>query len=211
MQMGDRIRDDMEGAFDDAPDEVEEVEEVEEEAPAAGGEDAGALEPEPEPEPEGQGGELVGDDPRAVRALEALGEILRLMDSHAHVAAASLASQELSVEISGPGAGALIGRHGATLNALQALISIIANQGGGLGLRVTLDAEGYRERRRQMLVRTAQDHAAKAKAAGKEIVIPDLKPHERRIIHLALQDDPEVETYSEGEGEGRYIVISPVS
>jgi spoIIIJ-associated protein len=60
-----------------------------------------------------------------------------------------------------------------------------------------------------MLERMAQAHAAKVREARQEIVITDLKPHERRIIHLALENDPDVETYSEGEGDERYIVISP--
>jgi len=103
----------------------------------------------------------------------------------------------------------LIGRHGATLDALQMLAGLVANSGFEHGARVVVDAEQYRERRRQMLVEMAQQQADKAKESQQEVVIPDLKPFERRIIHLALKEDPEVETYSEGEGDERCIVISP--
>lgn len=117
--------------------------------------------------------------------------------------------EEVTVEIKGPDVGHVIGRHGATLDAMQLLVAVIVNKNAQRPVRVILDAEGYRERRRQMLERMAHTHAAKAKQAGKEIVIPDLKPYERRIIHLALRDDPDVETYSEGEGDDRHLVISP--
>jgi spoIIIJ-associated protein len=139
----------------------------------------------------------------------ALNEILQLMGTEAHAVLTDANSREVSIDIQGRGVGALIGRHGATLNALQLIAAVIANRDATDGVRIALDAEGYRARRQQMLERMAHAHAAKARSAGKEIVITDLKPNERRIVHLALQDDPYVETYSEGEGDGRYIVISP--
>jgi spoIIIJ-associated protein len=129
------------------------------------------------------------------------------LDARGEVREAS--DEEVTVEIHGKDAGHAIGRHGATLDAMQLLVAVIVNKGLHRPVRIILDAEGYRERRRQMLERMAHTHAAKAKQAGKEIVIPDLKPYERRIIHLALRDDPDVETYSEGEGDDRRLVISP--
>jgi len=145
----------------------------------------------------------------ADRALVAVDDILRLMGTDAHGVLSAADQREVTIDIQGHGTGVLIGRHGVTLNSLQLLVGIIANRGLGQGVRITLDAEGYRARRRQMLERMAHAHAARVRAARKEIVITDLKPHERRIIHMALQDDPDVETYSEGEGDERYIVISP--
>jgi len=145
----------------------------------------------------------------AQRAVEFLTETTRLMDLVTDVVVVGQEPGEVTVEIRGKGLGMLIGRHGATLDALQMLAGLVANSGFEHGARVVVDAEQYRERRRQMLVEMAQQQADKAKESQQEVVIPDLKPFERRIIHLALKEDPEVETYSEGEGDERCIVISP--
>ena len=145
----------------------------------------------------------------AARAVTALNDVLALMGTEANAVLVSEDPREVIIDIQGHGVGALIGRHGATLNALQLISAAMANRGVVDGARIVLDAEGYRARRQQMLEQMAHAHAAKARAASQEIVITDLKPHERRIVHLALQDDPYVETYSEGEGDARYIVISP--
>ena len=75
--------------------------------------------------------------------------------------------------------------------------------------RAISEAEGYREKREEMLRDMALTNAAKAKEAEKEIVIRDLKAYERRIIHMTLVDDPDVETYSEGDDDDRQLVISP--
>lgn len=142
-------------------------------------------------------------------ALEAIETIISLMQFEATPSLRSASLEEVVIDIEGPDAGRLIGRHGAGLDALQLVTAVIANRQASTGARVLLDAEGYRDRRQQMLIEMAVSHAEKAKAAGKEIVIRDLKPYERRIIHLALKDDPDVETYSEGQGEDRQLVISP--
>ncbi len=105
--------------------------------------------------------------------------------------------------------GLLIGRHGDTLDALQFLVGVGANRGEHGGYRVTLDLGGYRKRQEEKLQQTALDTAAQAIEAGQEAVIPGLKAYERRIVHNALADRDDVETYSEGEGNQRQLVISP--
>ena len=145
----------------------------------------------------------------AQRAVEFVTETTRLMDLMTDVVVTDQEPGEITLEIRGPGLGVLIGRHGATLDALQLLASVVANSGFDQGARVVVDAEKYRARRRELLEKLAVQQADKAKESQQEVVIPDLKPFERRIIHLTLKDDPEVETYSEGEGEDRCIVISP--
>ncbi len=142
-------------------------------------------------------------------AFESVSQILTLMGVRAEATLGRVDEEEVAIDITGADAALLIGRHGVTLDALQLIVAVIANRGHARGTRIILDAEGYRERREQMLRRMAQSHAARVKEAGKEIVITDLKPYERRIVHLTLKDDPDVETYSEGEGEDRHIVISP--
>ncbi|NSW54542.1 MAG: Jag N-terminal domain-containing protein [Armatimonadetes bacterium] len=156
-----------------------------------------------EDEPDGDA-QAVGE-----AALETIATIISLMQLEATPSLRSASLEEVVIDIEGPDAGRLIGRHGAGLDALQLVTAVIANRKASAGARVLLDAEGYRERREKMLIEMALSHAEKAKAAGKEIVIRDLKPYERRIIHLALKEDPDVETYSEGQGEDRQLVISP--
>ena len=156
--------------------------------------------------------EVEGDLPPqeiADRARAFLAETTRLMGLQTDVVVTDTVPGEVSLEIRGEGLGLLIGRHGATLDALQMLAAVVANTGYEHGARIVVDAENYRERRREMLRTMALQQAEKAKEAQQEVVIPDLKAFERRIVHLALKDDPDVETYSEGEGEDRCIVISP--
>jgi len=131
------------------------------------------------------------------------------MGLNAEVVVNEIEEGEITVEIRGEGLGLLTGRHGATLDALQMLAAIVANPNHDPGSRIIVDAENYRERRRELLRQMAIQQAEKAKESQQEVVIPDLKAFERRIVHLALKDDPEVETYSEGEGDDRCIVISP--
>ncbi|MCE5216946.1 Jag N-terminal domain-containing protein [bacterium] len=145
----------------------------------------------------------------AAVGVETLNHVLSLMGIDAEAIVTHQNSDEVGLEIRGADVGHTIGHHGAALDALQLVLAIIVNRGTDHAVRIVLDAEGYRERRKQMLEKMAHTHAAKAKEAGKEIVVTDLKPYERRIVHLALKDDPDVETYSEGEGDDRHLVISP--
>jgi len=108
--------------------------------------------------------------------------------------------------------GLLIGQEGNTLDALQLIVAIGANKGIEDGCRVVLDtANRYRERHCEHLRRRARQAAEEARATGREVVMSDLKSYERRIVHMELADEPGIETYSEGEGRYRRLVISPVS
>jgi spoIIIJ-associated protein len=181
---------------------------AEDEAPAEAEAPLGAPPVQPITGLEGETGDAT-QQVIALRAVEFLTETTRLMGLKTDVVVVAQEPGEVTVEIRGEGLGTLIGRQGATLDALQILAAVVANSGFDKGARVVVDAEKYREHRREMLVELAQQQADKAKESQQEVVIPDLKPFERRIVHLALVDDPEVETYSEGEGDDRCIVISP--
>ena len=122
---------------------------------------------------------------------------------------AACTEDEVRLNASGENMGLLIGRHGATLDAIQLIVAIAANRQVGEGARVIVDAEDYRERHRQMLMAKARRHADEAKRSGQEVVVPHLKAYERRVMHMALKDDAGVATYSEGEGDERVFVISP--
>lgn len=112
-------------------------------------------------------------------------------------------------DLKGADLGILIGRHGQTLDALQYLTNLAANKGIDEGrVRIVLDVEDYRKRREETLVRLAQRLANKVKRRNQRIVLEPMSRHERKIIHMALQDDPQIATYSEGEEPYRKIVIA---
>lgn len=141
--------------------------------------------------------------------LSMLKDILAAMNVAAEPVLKSAGAGEVTVTIQGRDVAILIGRRGQTLDALQYLVSIAANRAAGTRIRVVLDAEGYRDRHREILERKAREYAAAVKAEGQEAVLEPQSARDRRIIHLTLADDPDVYTYSEGEGENRHVVISP--
>ena len=103
--------------------------------------------------------------------------------------------------------GIVIGHRGETLDALQYLTSLVVNKNVEDYFRVLLDAEGYRERRKQTLIRLAKKLARKCLKKGRKVVLEPMPPHERRIIHMTLKDDPRVKSYSEGEEPFRKVMI----
>ena len=113
------------------------------------------------------------------------------------------------IDISGPDLGILIGRRGDTLDALQYLVNLTANRNAEKRIKIILDVEGYRKRREDTLNRLALRLADKARRKGHDVILEPMNPHERRVIHTALQNHRDVYTYSEGEEPYRKIVISP--
>lgn len=115
----------------------------------------------------------------------------------------------LHADINGNEAGILIGHHGQTLDAMQYLLNLVAAKVEDEGPRVLLDVEGYRKRREETLVRLATRLAERVRRNGEPMVLEPMTAHERRVIHLALQEDPYVTTGSEGEDPFRRVVIQP--
>lgn len=113
------------------------------------------------------------------------------------------------IELEDSCGGVLIGRHGQTLNSLQYILTRVLNKEGEERIRVTIDVENYRERRRRILEGIARKMARRVKETGKEVILEPMNPYERRIIHMALKDMEEVRTYSLGNGLFRRVVISP--
>ncbi len=103
--------------------------------------------------------------------------------------------------------GILIGKRGATLDSLQYILSLVVNKNREKYVRVLLDTENYREKREETLIRVAKKMASKAKSLRKTVRLEPMNPYERRIIHSALQNDPSIVTYSEGEEPFRRVVI----
>lgn len=114
----------------------------------------------------------------------------------------------LKFDIDGDNLGLVIGRHGQTLDSLQYLANVIYNRQTMEHKRVTLDAGGYRTRREETLRGLAKRLAEKAKRKGRRVVLEPMNAYERRIIHMALQDDDRIVTYSEGDEPYRKVVIS---
>lgn len=113
----------------------------------------------------------------------------------------------LYVDISGTEMALLIGRRGQTLDSIQYLVSLVVNKGRDEYLRVILDTENYRQKRKDTLERLAFKLANKAKKIKKDISLEPMNPYERRIIHSALQNNKAVSTKSEGDEPYRKVVI----
>lgn len=112
------------------------------------------------------------------------------------------------VNITGAELGILIGRRGDTLEALQFLTNLAVSKKLSEKIRIVIDVEGYRQRREETLIRLAKRLSDKVKRTGNRVVLEPMNPHERRIIHTALQDDTRISTFSEGDEPNRRIVIS---
>lgn len=116
-------------------------------------------------------------------------------------------NNNLYIDIIGNNVALLIGRRGQTLDSIQYLVSLVVNNGEADYIRVILDAENYRRKREQTLIRLANKLAYKVKKYKKSITLDPMNPYERRIIHSALQSHPDVGTRSTGDEPNRKIVI----
>ncbi len=113
----------------------------------------------------------------------------------------------LNIDFSGEDMGILIGKRGQTLDSLQYLTSLVVNKGQEDYIRVKLDTENYRSRRKDTLENLAKNIAFKVRKTRKAVVLEPMNPYERRIIHSALQGNKYVETYSEGNEPYRHVVV----
>ena len=114
----------------------------------------------------------------------------------------------INVDLSGEDMGVLIGKRGQTLDSLQYLASLVANKGEEEYVRVKVDTENYRQRRKDTLENLAKNIASKVRRTGRAVVLEPMNPYERRVIHSALQADRYVETHSEGEEPFRKVVVT---
>ena len=144
----------------------------------------------------------------AETAKKTLQDILRLLGIEAGVQLKEEAERIVLI-IEGDGSGLLIGRKGQTLDALEYLINKIVHKGAEDKKRIVVDTENYRSRREESLVLLAQRLGDKAKRLGRPVTISPMSAHDRRIIHLALEEDKTLRTRSTGTGLYRKIVISP--
>ena len=115
---------------------------------------------------------------------------------------------EWRLTLTGEQSGVVIGRHGQTLDAIEYLLNRIASHGDRSVARVTIDVEGYRERRQESVEIAARHAAAKARETGRPVLLPPMSPRDRRTVHLALSEERGVTTRSQGEGSFRRVVVS---
>lgn len=113
----------------------------------------------------------------------------------------------VTFRLHGDDMGILIGKHGQTLDSLQYLTNLVANKNSNERVRVIIDVEDYRDRRIETLNRLAARLADKVKRTGERVALEPMNPHERKIIHMALQGDRRVTTLSEGDEPYRHVVI----
>ena len=117
---------------------------------------------------------------------------------------------ELILDVSGGDLAVLIGRHGRTLDALQMIVSSFMSNKMKFHYPIVVDIEGYKSRRKEKIESLAYNGAARAKRQHGSVKLPPMNAYERRIAHLALLNDPDVSTHSEGEDPERRVVITYV-
>ena len=134
--------------------------------------------------------------------------LLEHMGSDAIPVATKSGDDTYSVELQGSSLGMLIGRRGDTLDAIQHITNYAVNHGQGKRVRINVDAENYRKKREESLVRLANKVAGKVVRSHRNITLEPMNAYERHVIHAALQDYPDVTTYSTGTEPGRRIVVA---
>ena len=117
-------------------------------------------------------------------------------------------AKQMDIELSGDEMGILIGKRGVTLDSLQYLVSLVVNRNSEDYIKVKIDTENYRERRKETLENLARNLAHKVKRIHRPVYLEPMNPYERRLIHSTLQKDKYVETHSEGEEPYRKVVIT---
>ena len=141
------------------------------------------------------------------RAKEFLNRLFAAMKVETEIKAQMDDEENMSIELSGPDMGILIGKRGQTLDSIQYLTSLYVNKESESYIRVKIDTENYRDRRKETLETLAKNIAYKVKRTRKSVYLEPMNPYERRIIHSALQNDKYVCTKSEGEEPYRKVVV----
>lgn len=143
------------------------------------------------------------------KAKDFLKEVFDAMDMVVSVSAEyTEEDRSLNIDLSGDEMGVLIGKRGQTLDSLQYLVSLVVNKETEEYIRVKVDTENYRKRRKETLENLAKNVAYKVKRNKRSVSLEPMNPYERRIIHSALQNDKFVTTHSEGEEPFRRVVVT---
>ena len=138
---------------------------------------------------------------------EFLNKVFNAMGMNVNVKVEQIGN-DMDIELSGDDMGVLIGKRGQTLDSLQYLTSLVVNKGSNEYVRVKVDTENYRKRRKDTLENLAKNLAYKVKRTKRPVTLEPMNPYERRVIHSALQNDKYVSTHSEGDEPFRRVVIT---
>lgn len=138
-----------------------------------------------------------------------LQEILNKIGFMAISELGSETEERIGLNIKGDDLGSIIGKDGAMLNALQIILGVILSKKAGKSVKIDIDAEGYRERHKTKIEKMAKEITEEVIRTGIQKTLMPMSPADRRLIHLFLQENNKVETYSVGEGRDRSIVIAP--
>ena len=146
---------------------------------------------------------------KEISAEDFLKDVFKAMDMVVDIKVTENTDEKsLDIELSGEEMGVLIGKRGQTLDSLQYLVSLVVNKYSDEYIRVKIDTENYRERRKETLENLARNIAYKVKRTRKTVSLEPMNPYERRVIHSALQNDRYVTTHSEGEEPYRRVVVT---
>ena len=154
------------------------------------------------------------EDPTDVvkTASQILDSLLSKMDVSAVVTLVSAYDEDIGgpvFDIDGDDSGLLIGRRGETLRAFQFLVSFMVGRQLGEKVRISIDVAGYQERRSNVLINMAERVAKKVAVTGRSVTMDPMPPNERRVVHMALANNPAVITNSNGVGDERKVVVEP--
>ena len=164
-------------------------------------------EPEIKAQPEVKAETVAADDEYAqIRSF--LSGLLERMGTEAEIEIVPRDGKGVTVNLSGPNMGAVIGRRGETLDAIQHLTNYVVNRGSDKHMQISVDAESYRAKREESLVRLAEKMAAKVIKYKRSMALEPMNSYERHIIHAALQDYEGVTTSSTGSEPNRRVVVS---
>ena len=146
---------------------------------------------------------------KEISAEDFLKDVFKAMDMVVDIKVTENTEEKtMDIELSGEEMGVLIGKRGQTLDSLQYLVSLVVNKYSDDYIRVKIDTENYRERRKETLENLARNIAYKVKRTRKTVSLEPMNPYERRVIHSALQNDRYVTTHSEGEEPYRRVVVT---
>jgi spoIIIJ-associated protein len=152
-------------------------------------------------------------DKKEVKIIKEITEkLLKLLDVEGDfeiIESKNAGEENVEIILNTKDTGVVIGYHGDTLEGLQLVLSLCIARNLGRFVRISIDVGDYKKNRTEFLKTLAQETKARALAEGKDVVIPELKSWERRIVHLLLESDKEVASASQGEGRDRVLVVSP--
>jgi spoIIIJ-associated protein len=152
-------------------------------------------------------------DKKEIKAIkEITGKLLKLLDINGDFEILGLKegdAENVEIVLNTKDTGVVIGHHGDTLEGLQLVLSLCVARDFGRFVRISIDVGDYKKNRTEWLKTLALEARERVLSEGKEMIIPELKPWERRIVHLLLEGDGDVVSESQGEGRDRVLVISP--